>query len=242
MTRLFLENLPEGTCTITLDKKRGHYIRDVLRCRTGDEITVFDGRGNEFLCTVGRSGEAVVLNVKSVHYMNVRPLKRIVLVQGLLKGQKMDLVVQKATEMGVSAVIPVITMRSQVRHTARAPRWRKIAVEASRQCGRTDVPEVVDPVPLDEYIDSLNLSDHTVAKIVFYEDADGEGGRIESLVRKAREVVICVGTEGGFDQSEVDMLTARGFHVAGLGRFVLRAETASLVALGIVQYLSGHFG
>lgn len=244
MPRIFLpdEQLSPGTIAITGEK--GRYLTTVLRMKAGDALSVKDGSGVTFLSkVVGIARRTVTVELLSETTHCAESELRLNLVQGLLKGEKMDLVVQKAAELGVHAIMPVVAERSQVRATRKAERWRKIAEEAARQCGRDRIPAVADAAPLTDFLDS-----GIRPGLVFWE----EGGLPlrETLKRLASEIPlssgeplhILIGPEGGLSAGEVEHAAARGFIVASLGPRTLRAETAAITALSVIQYALGDLG
>lgn len=241
MIRLFLPALPEHPKTIRLDRAQSRYVVKVLRSRKGDRLTLFDGSGRELLCSILDGGDHVVLAVESQKVSDIKPLKNIALAQGLIKGQKMDLVVQKAAELGIRTFIPVVTERSQVRTTAKVPRWKKIAAEASEQCRRADVMDIREVDTLDNFLSFISRTYPKALKIVFYEEGGKSLKSFEEEIRTSEDIVLFTGPEGGFSREEINLLAGAGFEAVYLGRMILRAETASIVAAGIIQYMGGHF-
>ncbi|OGW47372.1 MAG: hypothetical protein A2Y66_03035 [Nitrospirae bacterium RBG_13_41_22] len=169
MPRIFLPASDIKDNRISITDEKAHYITSVLRCKKGDELTIFDGKGDCFRTTILRiDRREIITEVIERFPWNTESSINIVLVQGLLKGQKMDMVVQKTTELGVKGIMPVITKRSQLRETRKIARWRKIAEEASRQSGRNVVPTVHDAT---RFSDVLNtLSPNAVNGLIFYEE------------------------------------------------------------------------
>ncbi|MGD1075494.1 MAG: RsmE family RNA methyltransferase, partial [Thermodesulfovibrionales bacterium] len=147
MPRIFLPlREPSGTITITGEKAR--YLSTVLRCKAGDELVIFDAQGASHKTTIQSiSRREVLAEVTEAIMSDTESSRTLILIQGLLKGEKMELVIQKTTELGVKEILPAITERSQVRDTRKAARWRKIAEDATRQCGRTRVPLIHNPIP-----------------------------------------------------------------------------------------------
>ncbi len=253
MVRIFLPSARVTDNKIAITDEKAHYLLSVLRCRTGDNLIIFDGSGTCFSAVIreARKREAVVeiLDAFSCHLES--PLYAI-LVQGILKGEKMDVVIQKTTELGVNEIVPAVTERSQLRDTRRVARWRKIAEEASRQSGRSMVPVVHEPVEMREYL-TASPSDANLQGFIFYEE---EGMRLSEAVKvfptksgkttAARlgdgQILILIGPEGGFTKEEVSFAEERGLRVISLGKRVLRAETAAISAVTLVQYLLGDMG
>ena len=158
-----------------------------------------------------------------------------ILFQGLLKGEKMDLVVQKATELGVKEIVPLITERSQIRETRKLQRWQKIAEEASRQCCRNRVPLIHEPKTLEAAISSHQFS----GGIICWEQEGAPFSAALDAFRGADKIVVCIGPEGGFSEKEIRAAEARNFVVASLGKRILRAETAALTAVALTQFVLG---
>ena len=125
--------------------EKAHYLFSVLRCKTGEQLIVTDEKGCSYTAQIlSASKKEVTIDITGDYILNTESNLDIILVQGLLKGEKMDFVIQKTTELGVSAIIPVSTERSQLRETRKQPRWKKIAEEASRQSGRSKIPEIFE--------------------------------------------------------------------------------------------------
>lgn len=204
------------------------YLADVLRLAPGARIEVFDGRGGRYDARIEEGFEAVRLGPRE----DVpAPEVEIALLAALAKGEKMDLVVQKATELGVARILPFAAERSVVRLDAsrgeeRAARWRRIAEEAARQSGRADVPEVRPPVPLAQAL--VDLAPGTRA-FVFHPGR----GRVDAGA--AASVAAVVGPEGGLTEAELRDCEAAGALRASLGPRTLRAETAAIVAVALLQ-------
>lgn len=240
MPRIYfpLKNREDHTITITGEK--AHYLISVLRCRKGDELIIFDGSGHCYKTRIGGIERKVVLAEVSEQFpCGNESTVRITLVLGLLKGEKMDMVIQKATELGVHEIIPVVNERSQIRETRKISRWRKIAEEASRQSGRSIVPEVREAVQFADLFKGRGARVQGQG-FLFYE---GEGTKLSeavaSLPRRPSSLFIMVGPEGGFTREEISLAQAQGAVLVSLGKRILRAETAALAALSIVQFQFG---
>ncbi len=204
------------------------YLADVLRLAPGARIEVFDGRGGRYEGRIEEGFEAVRLGPREEA---PAAAVEIALLLALAKGEKMDLVVQKATELGVARILPFAAERSVVRLEAakvgeRAARWRRIAEEAARQSGRADVPEVRPPVALGQAL--ADLAPATRA-FVFHPG----GGRLDGPAPAS--VAAVVGPEGGLSDAEVRDCEAAGATRASLGPRTLRAETAAIVAVALLQ-------
>jgi len=204
------------------------YLVDVLRLAPGAHIEVFDGRGGRYRGEIEAGLESVRLGPRE----DAPPAAvEIALLAALAKGEKMDLVVQKATELGVARILPFAAERSVVRldpakGASRAARWRRIAEEAARQSGRTDVPEVRPPASLAEALGDLAPGTRA---FVFHPGGGPLGGGA------AATLAAVVGPEGGLTEAEVRACEAAGAARASLGPRTLRAETAAIVAVALLQ-------
>ena len=224
--------------TVVLRTDEARHLRDVLRLKAGDEVYVFDGRGREFRCSVvNTSRDAAELRIEA----EVEPAKpesqlQLNLCVALLKGEKFDLVVQKATELGVSKVTPLITryadihLRDESDAAKRVSRWQRIALEAAKQSGRAFVPEISAPVAFESVaVEGLG---------VMFSERGGEA--LKSLIEHApTQVTALVGSEGGWSDEEIQSAQARNFHVITLGGRILRAETAAITVTALLQHLFG---
>lgn len=234
LMRLHYTDLTSSSVKITGPEL--NYLKNVLRAKKGDRITLFDGKGNFAegeISEVSRNQIGIEIKQKKMKMKTESPLKSI-LVQGILKGQKMDMVVQKATELGVSIIQPVMTVRTEVRETRKVERWRKIAAEASKQCGRAVIPRIEEPLPFDDF-----MNEFAGDGIIFWEEG---GESIKNFKVKSDTLAIAVGPEGGFTPDEVALAVEKGFYTATLGPRILRAETASITALSLAQFLFGDLG
>ena len=216
------------------------HLRKVLRLKTGDEVYVFDGRGREFRCVVTTSRrDSAQLKIEA----EVEPARpeshlQLNLCVALLKGDKFDLVVQKATELGVKKITPLITryadihLRDAAEATKRVARWQRIALEAAKQSGRAFVPEITLPVKFDSALDTDGLG-------VMFSERDGE--TLQNLPSRDETVSLTalVGSEGGWADEEIESARARNFHIITLGGRILRAETAAITVTALIQYLFG---
>jgi 16S rRNA (uracil1498-N3)-methyltransferase len=222
------------------------HIVKVLRLGPGDTLTVLDGRGKAYEAVVEHTGrDAVICAVTSDSDAGGAPPVRITLVQGLPKGDKMDLIVQKATELGVERLIPLICDRSVVKLAGdkserRLERWRRIALEAAKQCRRPDIPEVLPPAELKEVL--AGLSDNIAAVIPWEEENQATFKKVLGEIKTAGDFVVFIGPEGGFTPAEVELARLHGVKPVTLGPRILRTETAGLAVLAIIQYQFGDLG
>lgn len=218
-----------------LDERAAHHVVRVLRRRVGDRIVLFDGRGHEAPAEIvaAHRRQGCRVRIDSVARVDRESPLAIELVQAMARGDKLDLVVQKATELGAAAIRPVLTRRSEVRPaeaSRRLERWREIAVNACEQCGRTVLPEIHPPAPLAEVDCRAGLR---LAPVPGGERRLADLGPIES------SVAVAIGPEGGLDEQDLAVLTARGFEPVTLGPRILRTETAAIAVTAALQCLYG---
>jgi 16S rRNA (uracil1498-N3)-methyltransferase len=236
-----VSNIKDNRMSITGEKAR--YLTSVLRCGKGDELIIFDGKGSCYRTTILKADKReVIAEVIEKFPCDTESHINITLVQGLLKGEKMDMVIQKTTELGVKEIIPVVTERSQLRETRRVTRWRKIAEEASRQSGRSVIPIIHEPMNFSDAFNLLQPSNR-IKGILFYE----QGGMklseaVSSFVPRLSSIYLFIGPEGGFTKEEVTLAKEKGLIVTYLGRRILRAETAAISAVTLLQFLLGDMG
>lgn len=236
MSRFFVSPFVGETVTVTGED--AHHIHRVLRMRKGEEVTVCDGVGNDYLCCIEDvSDAAVILKVLNKQPTTCEPTTAVTLYQGLPKGDKMEWIIQKCVEIGITRIVPVAMSRSVVKLNAsegekKKQRWQKIAVGAAQQSGRGCIPEVTAPISFSQALEQLK-NENTVT---FYE---GGGQPLSSLVGKdTSQVSIIVGPEGGISEEEIEKLQQNGAHIATLGKRILRCETAPLVALSVIMQLT----
>ena len=235
--------IEKGMLRIEGDEVR--HIRRVLRLRTGDEIIVFDGSAKEYEGMIVEDGpSSVVIRIQNIFSSKKESPLEITLAQSVLKGEKMDYLIQKATELGVKEIIPFFSSRSvplleKSRSLKRHRRWERIAIEASKQCGRGVVPKIE---PLQDYSEMLQNIPPNFLRLILCEK---EGARLKEALEGLKEkvkVFFIVGPEGGLNQEEVGHAKEKGFIPVTLGKRILRSETASLCLLSILQYEWGDMG
>lgn len=253
------EQFAPGGATVELAREETLHLRNVLRLKAGDEAFVFDGAGREYACLVaGESGDSSSGGRKRVETatLEVRgevepqrpesPLD-LTLAVALLKGEKFDLVVQKATELGVWRIVPVVTKRADVRLREgrdvldRVARWRRLTLEAAKQSGRARLPEVCAPVEFASLLESEAVRIDAERRLFFTE----RGGRalsetIGEWTTRPLKLTALVGPEGGWETEEIARAAASAnWHAVTFGGRVLRAETAAIVVTGLLQHLCG---
>ena len=225
--------------TLRIGGQDGVHIRRSLRMQAGEELTVCDGQGHDYAAVIeGFDGEDVFLSVKNRTVTVTEPSVRVTLYQGLPKGDKMEWIIQKAVELGVFRIVPVVTSRSIAKPGEKAARkterWQKIAAEAAGQCGRGILPEVTMPVSFREALPAM-----TAAPLLVCYEAGGQPFS-ELLKTTPAEIGVFVGPEGGISPAEVDALVAGGGQCATLGKRILRCETAPIAALTLLMGLTGN--
>lgn len=245
MARFFLPHTSVRANQAILTGSELHHLRNVLQLREGDRVTLFDDQGREYEGVIQRLSPSAA-EVSLLHSLPSSPSPfSLILAQGLLKGYKMDLVVEKATELGVSRVLPFVssfTVASlpPARQKERIARWQRIALSAAKQGGRKDIPRIEEPIL---FTDLPGLVPQDTPKLLLWE----KEGQV-SLKDVARDdpslssLLLVVGPEGGLSAEEVAFARTRGFSVVSLGRRILRAETAGIVAVALCQFLWGDLG
>jgi 16S rRNA (uracil1498-N3)-methyltransferase len=235
--------IPDQICDrrVIISGEDVRHIATVLRMQPGQLLTLCDGKGTEFTASitqVGRTEIAAEIVNKSLREV---VSSGILLGQGLPKSDKMDFIVQKATELGVSTIVPLITERTIVKiknEEKRVARWQKICREAAMQSDRIEIPLVSQVVTLKKFLHTLAPDPGALLLLPWEEGTES----IKSILRRnaaAKEVIVLIGPEGGFSASEAASAKARGFHLVSLGPNILRTETAALAALSMVLYETG---
>ncbi|GCD09095.1 16S rRNA (uracil(1498)-N(3))-methyltransferase [Clostridium tagluense] len=230
-----------------IDGEDVKHIYKVLRLKIGDVVSVNNCEGSEYV------GEITLIDKKSVtinlleksSINNESPIE-VYLFQGMPKSTKMDLIVQKNTELGVKAITPMISQRVVVKtelcEFKKVDRWNRIALEACKQCKRSLVPEINVPIEFDHLLEELK---HMDLVVVPYENEEGYG--IKKLMKDIEKntivkVGIVIGPEGGFEESEIQKLTEIGAKIVTLGPRILRTETAGFTCLSLIMYELGDLG
>lgn len=220
----------------------GHALR-VLRLKAGDDVTLFNGDGREYrarLTNADPRGTSVY--IESVDAQERESPLRITLIQSLARGEKMDWIIQKATELGVARIWPVVSARSEVRLDStrgekRLDRWRAVAIAACEQCGRNVLPEISPPEALAASLSAHPASD-TETRWMLH---PGGTTRLRHAGSATADVLLAVGPEGGFSDDDLHALRQAGFRALALGPRVLRTETAGLAAVAALQASYGDF-
>lgn len=238
MNRFFVASKDIIADTAVITGEDVKHISRVLRMSPGDRVTLCDGEGEQYLAAIDDiSKDKVTLNILSHDRCQGEPTRHITLYQGLPKGDKMELIVQKCVELGVSEIVPVAAERSVVRvkpgeFGGKQTRYQRVAYEAAKQCGRGRVPRVAELTDFK----SANMEQHDLI-IIAYEDE--KGNTLKSMLKKnikAEDIAIVIGPEGGLERSEVDMLVEKGGVPVTLGPRILRTETAGMAAIAMIMY------
>lgn len=244
MRRLFYKGLLADTIKIT--GSDAHHLMHVMRAKAGQLVTVVDDNGQvAAMEMVAFSDSAVTLQLKEHLAADTESPLKIMLAQCLLKADKMDMVVQKAVELGAVGVIPISSQNCVARYdakkgAAREDRWQKIADEAAKQCGRTALLKVRPIVTLGQFIADMQATDSSL--VFFYENENEQSAKAYLRSLKAKQIVLLVGPEGGFSLDEAKLIEEAGGKSVTLGPRILRAETAALTAIAVTQYENGDLG
>jgi len=224
------------------DRSEIRHILKVLRLKAGDQVVLFDGEGKEYQATITNLSPHKA-SFSLLHESPMRSMESplvMILGLGLLKSSKFDWLIQKATELGVSEIVPFRSLRvvprlEEDKSRSRQPRWEKIASEAARQCGRAKVPKVHS---LRTFEEMLAMDFEKTTKIFLWEK-ENQGNLREALASPPSSVFVLVGPEGGFSEEEASRARGAGFRPVRLGPRILRAETAGIVIVGLLQFLLG---
>jgi 16S rRNA (uracil1498-N3)-methyltransferase len=240
LTRVYVDAPVTAGKRLVVAGSAANHIARVLRLRSGDSLTVFDGSGGEFGARVEEfRKEAVVVSVEEHRTLDRESPLSLTLAQGVSRGERMDWIIQKATELGASRIVPVFTKRSVVRlddkqAQRKLQHWRAIAVSACEQCGRNRLPDLVTPV---DFFDVLPAT-FSPAETRLLLSPTGDL-RIDDLKEVGNGITVLIGPEGGLEDVEHEAAIAAGFKAVRMGPRVLRTETAAIAALTIIQRYFG---
>jgi 16S rRNA (uracil1498-N3)-methyltransferase len=244
LPRFFAPALDPGDESVTLPRDEAEHLTRVLRLGVGDIVSVFDGRGREFLARIALAQRRDV----RVHLMSrvdpaAEPAVALTLAQAVLKGDKMDDVVRDAVMLGAAAIQPIVTKRTEVTVAAlikgaRVDRWRRVAVASVKQSRRATVPDVRTPLTLETFLEEPA----TVMRLMLVEPA--VAGAAETLSALRREPIpsdatVLIGPEGGWTESECEQARGRGVRLVTLGHRTLRADAVPVAAICVLQFLWG---
>ena len=235
--------------SVTLSAEETRHLRDVLRLRVGDEAYVFDGEGREFRGSVGNAdrNSSVLRIIEEAPPPSSESPLNLTLAVALLKGEKFDVVVQKATELGAGCVVPLITSRADVRiHNPedaqkKRTRWQRIALEATKQCGRAKLTKIDAPVSFAEFVarPAVNPAANNELCLMFSERGGSLFAEAGDSIEPPLSVKAIVGSEGGWTDEEIQQARAAQWKIVTLGGRTLRAETAAITVAALLQHRFG---
>lgn len=241
MRRFFVEEMDRSTGKIEVAGSEFTHLKKVLRLAPGDEVSVFNGRGVDLFGKIESVGSAsaVIVIEGALDAVNESPLA-LTLLQGLLKGDMPEFIVQKATELGASAIRFYTTERTVPKVEGEGAgkkllRWKKAAIEAAKQCGRSTLPEIT----LAPSLKSAAQTAQAELKLLLWEKKDATGLKELLSGKKPGSVALLVGPEGGISDDDAGIAVKAGFMKAGMGPRILRAETAAVAAVSLVQHAFG---
>lgn len=223
------------------------HIRNVLRCKPGDHLMILNGEGFEYEAEiVATASTHVDIKIRNKQPCSAESPVSITVAQAFLKERKMDGLIRPLTELGINRWIPFFAERSVAkpdgkRLALRAERWRKIARESLKQCRSGRLPDISDTV---SYADMLQLCRNHALKLILWEQEPNplQQVLVRNCPENATDICVVLGPEGGFTGQEVEKAVSHGFIPAGLGPRILRAETATIVAGALIQYIFGDLG
>jgi 16S rRNA (uracil1498-N3)-methyltransferase len=245
LTRVFVDDALTPGSVVELARDTGSHLAKVLRARSGDELILFNGDGREFGGAIETvRGARVSASVGSARSTDRESPFLLTLVQCVPRGDRMDFIVQKATELGVARIVPVLSQRSVVRldenqSTSKQVHWRAVAVSACEQCGRNRLPLVEAPQPLLQYLGAMSSAAPQLLRLVLEPERDARAARTAQSAGtpdlRPTGAVIAIGPEGGFAPEELDAFDLCAFSRIGMGPRVLRTETAAIAAVVMLQ-------
>lgn len=244
MKRFFFTNAQRSGDQVVLDHEESHHLSRVLRLSKGNRVELYDGTGTVLLAEITDMGKTVTLHIVAELEGDTAKKSGVVVGQGAVKNKNMEIVLQKCTELGVDALLPFIGRYSQgnrVRqYQGKGERWRRIIDEACKQSGRAIPMELGPMCAFDEIIAGAHC-DEGVLKLLFWEKEKVTG--LQSYRRELEQsdsVILLFGPEGGYFDEEIEKARQQGWQTVGLGERVLRAETAAIAAVAIVQHYRGN--
>ncbi|MFS0727504.1 16S rRNA (uracil(1498)-N(3))-methyltransferase [Paenibacillus sp. 1P07SE] len=252
MQRYFIDAARFAAHRVTIGGNDAHHIVRVMRMTPGDQFIVSDGESREAVAEIAElaPGE-VIAEIVELREMTSEPLWHIVIAQGLPKGDKMETVIQKGTEIGAAGFIPfqserVVVQYDDKKEGKRLERWQRIAKEAAEQAHRSKIPPVRPVMSWPALL--AEAGGYDLALLCYEKQSETPSHGLRELIaldtdaQQMRKVLLIVGPEGGFSEREVAEAEACGIRIAGLGRRILRTETAALVGLTCLMYESGEMG
>jgi 16S rRNA (uracil1498-N3)-methyltransferase len=240
LTRVYVEQTVTPGKPLVVEGSAANHITRVLRLHTGDALTVFDGTGGEFGARIEEfRKDSVLVSVDEHRALDRESPLSLTLAQGISRGERMDWIIQKATELGASRIVPLFTKRSVVRldekqAERKLQHWRGIAIAACEQCGRNRIPDLPAPIDFFELLAAPATPGHT--RLLLSPAGDL---RIDDLTDVGKGITVLIGPEGGLEDVEHETAIAAGFKPVALGPRILRTETAAIAALTIIQRYFG---
>jgi 16S rRNA (uracil1498-N3)-methyltransferase len=243
LTRVFIQGELQSGSVVELPRETGAHLAKVLRARSGDEVVLFNGDGREFTGAIEKvQGSRVSASIGAARMIDRESPFQLTLVQCVPRGDRMDFIVQKATELGVVRIIPVLSQRSVVRldesqAASKQLHWRAVAVSACEQCGRNRLPIVAAPQPLLNYLGALAQANESLRFVLEPERARRTERGAQSIAppQAVSLAEIAIGPEGGFAPEELEAFDLSSFSRVSLGPRVLRTETAAIAAIVVLQ-------
>ena len=241
VSRLYVTNTLQTGQILALEEDSAHYLRTVLRLQKQTQVILFNGQGGEYRCTLlDVNRKKVSLSIDEKIERSVESPLKVSIGMGISRSDRMDMAVQKAVELGVYQITPIITQRCNVvikkeKLEQKCRHWQKIAQHAAEQCGRTLVPKIHPIIPFNAWIENQSQSVLKLFLDPFSQTA------LTQLKNPQNEIIFVTGSEGGFCEMEKQTAIAHDFIPICLGQRILRTETASLAALSAVQLLWGDF-
>lgn len=247
MPRFFINTKDIFDDNINIKGEDYNHIKKVLRLRCGEIVTLSDGIGNEYAARIEEFGDGFVhMKVIESYKNTTEPPVKVTLYQGLPKSDKMDFIIQKSVELGISKIVPVLTERTVVKLDSekdalkKCERWNRISQEAAKQCNRGIIPKIEIPISFKEAI--KQSKDKSLSLIPYEKDSKNSLKQILEAVGNISEISVFVGPEGGFTEQEIGEAVNLGINSVTLGPRILRTETAGIAVLSILMYELGDVG
>lgn len=244
MNTFFIEPSQAAEDNILLEGELCHHLANVLRVKIGEYLRFSDNISTVYLGTVSEINKKnMIVHIDKTNGFTTEPPIHITLIQALPRGDKMEQIIQKTVELGVSVIVPVASDHSQVRlkgkEVDKAQRWQKIANAAAEQSGRERIPKVITPTSIEEALGDLEAD----TKVIFCYEKEGLHSLKKELYKsEAKKFAILIGPEGGFSQEEANLILAKGGVSVTMGPRILRVETAAPTAVAAVMYELGDWG
>ena len=243
--RIYIDQNLRPGAEVLLPEQAGEHVARVLRLEHGHPLILFNGDGHEYDANLAALAKrAVTAEISAVREVDRESPLKLTLAQGIARGEKMDWILQKATELGIARIAPVVTERTEVkldeeRAERRLAHWRSVVAGACEQCGRTRLPEIAAPLRLDRWLGALG--DGAALRLALLPEGDFTLRHFlqVDMDTSRHGALLCVGPEGGFSDNDVALLTQAGFRGLCLGPRILRTETAGLAAIAALQAIAG---